>query len=290
MLVEMKIKDDSGVYMREENQDLAHSGKAYWNASITLSAAAQAYHSPERITSPYGCNPLDITLFVSCYNEEKFIVDTLATIVEAMKKLDKTYEIIIIDDCSKDHSVELVQNYIALHPEVAITLRANSKNKGLAQNYIDAAFIGRGKYYRFLCGDNSEPVETIVTVLSQIGEADIIIPYYTEFQDRVFYRQFLSKSYTWLINWISGNAIEYYNGLHIHLRYNVMRWHPNTRGFGFQASLLCSLISLGFTYKEVACITVERRGGRGNAVTWKNLRSVVHTMGSLFIRRLAPWV
>jgi len=268
-------------------QALSHSGKAYWDAPITLSTAAKCYHLAEHIVSPYKHNPIDITLFVSCYNEETFIINTLNTLVAAMKKLDKTYEILVIDDCSKDRSLELVQNFIAQHPDVPIILRANVKNKGLAQNYVDGAFIGRGKYYRLFCGDNSEPVETMVTVLSRIGEADIIVPYYLEFQDRVFYRQFMSKLYTKLINLISGNKIQYYNGLHVHLRYNIMRWHPNTRGFGFQAALLCSLIEQGFTYVEVPTITIERRGGRGNAVTWKNLRSVVHTMLSVLMRRIA---
>jgi glycosyltransferase involved in cell wall biosynthesis len=205
-----------------------------------------------------------------------------------MKRLDKTYEIVVIDDCSKDRSLELIKDFIAEHPDIFIILRANLKNKGLAQNYIDGAFIGRGKYYRLICGDNSEPVETLVTVFSQMGEADIVVPYYEEFRDRVFYRQFLSKLYTKILNLISGNKIHYYNGLQIHLRYNIMRFHPSTRGFGFQAALLCNLLKLGFTYVEVPTITIERKGGRGDAVTWKNLRSVVHTMLSVFMHRIAP--
>ena len=46
-------------------------------------------------------NPLDITLFVSCYNEANFIAETLVEAVRAMEVIGKTYEIIIIDDYSK---------------------------------------------------------------------------------------------------------------------------------------------------------------------------------------------
>ncbi|TAK77586.1 MAG: hypothetical protein EPO11_02475 [Gammaproteobacteria bacterium] len=69
-----------------------------------------------------------------------------------------------------------------------------------------------------------------------------------------------------------------------------MRWHPNTRGFGFQAALLCMMLDLGFSYQEVSCITIERRGGRGNALTWKNLRSVAHISLSILFRRITTWV
>lgn len=262
---------------------------SYWNGTLTLSDGAKRYQDEKSITAPYENNPLDLTLFVSCYNEEAFITGTLNTIVDAMQIVGKTYEIIVIDDCSKDHSVQLVQDYIREHPDINIILRVNHRNKGLAQNFIDGAFIGRGKYYRLICGDNAEPIDTIVKVLSRIGEADIIIPYYVEAQGKSGTRQLISKTYTKIINALSGHRLHYYNGLHVHLRLNIMRWHPTTRGFGFQALLLCTLFDLGFTYVEVPCVTIELRGGGGNALNWKNLRSVMHTMLSVLMRRVSPW-
>jgi glycosyltransferase involved in cell wall biosynthesis len=268
---------------------MSNLGKNFWDADVTLTTSAQQYHRPESICSPYDGNPLDLTIFVSCYNEEEFISDTLATIAKAMELVNKSYEIIVIDDGSKDKSVALVQAFIAARPDLNVILRINKKNKGLAQNYVDGAFIGRGKYYRLICGDNAEPVETIVSVLKLMGEADIIIPYYVSAEGKSLYRRSVSRTYTKIINFISGNNIEYYNGLQVHLRHNVMRWHPNTRGFGFQAGLLCLLFEIGFTYKQVPCVTIEKRGGGGNAITLKNLRSVVHTMASILMRRIAPW-
>lgn len=261
----------------------------YWDCELSLTPSALQFHNVKNITSPYDDNNVDITLFVSCYNEEVFIENTLNTIVEAMKLIGKSYEILIIDDCSKDNSLVLVKKFIEEHPEINIILKANKKNKGLAQNFIDGAFIGKGKYYRLICGDNSEPIETLVKVIGMMGEADIIVPYYIEAQGKSNFRQFVSKTYTKLINLISGNKINYYNGLQVHLRYNIMRWHPTTRGFGFQAALLCGLMDLGFSYKQVPCVTIEQRGGGGNAITWKNLRSVMHTMLMVLIRRIAPW-
>lgn len=265
---------------------MSSAGKNYWDANIYLTNSAEHYHKPQSIRSPYDGNPLDLTIFVSCYNEEIFIEDTLSTIVEAMKIVGKSYEIIVIDDCSKDKSAELVQQFIKKHPDINIILIMNKHNKGLAQNFVDGAFIGRGKYYRLICGDNAEPTETIVSVLSMMGQADMIIPYYVSAEGKSLYRRSVSRLYTKLINLISGNNINYYNGLQVHLRHNVMRWHPNTRGFGFQAGLVCLLLEIGFTYRQVPCITIEKRGGGGNAITLRNLRSVAHTMASILMRRL----
>jgi glycosyltransferase involved in cell wall biosynthesis len=266
-----------------------YDGKNFWDASITLSASAARYCSAEMMKAPFENNVIDLTIFISCYNEEVFIVGTLNVVIKALNSIDKTYEIIIIDDGSKDRSVELVRSYIEQHPEVNIILRVNKKNKGLAQNYVDGAFLGHGKYYRLICGDNAEPEETIIKVLSLIGEADIIVPYYVSAEGKSLYRRSISKTFTGIINFVSGNKINYYNGLQVHLRHNVMRWHPSTRGFGFQAGMMCILLDMGFTYKQVPVITVERRGGKGNALTWKNLRSVMHIVLNILIRRVAPW-
>jgi glycosyltransferase involved in cell wall biosynthesis len=254
---------------------------------FTVSPAAARYHDADEIQSGSMGDKFDITFFVSCYNEEEFIVATLDTVQSAMDGLGLTYDIVVIDDGSRDRSCDLVERYIAENPNVSIVFRQNAQNKGWAQNYIDSAFIGKGRYHRAICGDNSEMVSTIRTVLQPLGEADIIIPYYVEVEHKTRFRHIVSSAYTFIVNLLSGNSLHYYNGLPIHRRYNIMRWHPDTRGFGFQAYILCLLLGQGATFKEVALSATERRGGSSNALTWRNLLSVTHTLSEIFLRRMS---
>lgn len=264
----------------------ASRGQQFWDGDIVLSRAAEALHSAEEITGPYG-GALDLTVFVSCYNEADYIVATLDAVRGAAAEAGLACEIIVIDDGSRDDSCRLVTTYIAAHPEERIVLRTNPVNKGLAQNYTDAAFLGCGKYYRLICGDNAEPRESIAAVFKAIGDADIIVPFYGSAAGKSLRRRLISKGYTSLVNLITGNRLHYYNGLAVHLRHNVMRWHSNTHGFGFQADLLCLLLDLGFTYKEVEIVTVEQRRGSSNALTFRNLLSVAHTLIEIGNRRLS---
>lgn len=254
---------------------------------ITVSAAAGQFHNAEDIQVGNLGDKFDITFFVSCYNESEFILDTLNTVKTAMVGLGLTYDIVIIDDGSKDGSPDLIRTYIAEHPDLSIVFRQNARNKGWCQNYIDSTFIGKGRYHRAICGDNSEMVSTLRNVLKPLGEADIIIPYYVEVEDKPFFRHVVSTVYTTIVNLLSGNSLHYYNGLPIHRRYNVMRYHPDTRGFGFQAYILCLLLGQGATYKEVALSAQERRAGSSNALTWRNLLSVSHTLSEILVRRLS---
>jgi glycosyltransferase involved in cell wall biosynthesis len=259
-------------------------------ADVVMTPAAERLHGADNPGS--GPRALDLTVFISCYNEEDFIIPTIQTVRDALNEIGSiSFEIIVIDDCSKDKSSAMVGNYIAASPDERVLLRTNRVNRGLAQNYLDAAFIGKGKYYRLVCGDNAEPQATMVAVFRELGSADVIIPYYVASEGRSLYRRALSNSYTTLVNLISGLRLHYYNGLAVHLRYNVMRWHSNTRGFGFQADIISLLVDQGFSFKEVPVKTIERRGGgSSNALTFKNLLSVAHTLVDLMFRRLANWV
>jgi glycosyltransferase involved in cell wall biosynthesis len=258
---------------------------------VAMTPAAAQLHEVATVLSPVTEAALDLTIFISCYNEASYIIDTLETVRAALSEVGGiSYEIIVVDDQSSDRSAELVEGYIRGHPDERILLRRNKVNRGLAQNYLDAAFLGKGKYYRLICGDNAEPQDTMIAVFREIGQADMIIPYYVSSEGKSLYRRLLSNTYSRLVNVIGGFRLHYYNGLAIHLRYNVMRWHPNTRGFGFQADIVCMLLDHGFSYKEVPVRTVERKGGDSRALTFRNMLSVAHTLVELFFRRLSHLV
>ena len=253
---------------------------------ITLSTAARAEHDEATLLRPESRDSaLDFTAFVSCYNEADLIVQTLDDIRAALGQVGLSYEIIVIDDCTKDDSAERIRKYIGEHPADRLILRRNLANQGLAQNYIDAAFLGKGRYYKLFCGDNTEPRDSIVQICSLAGQADIIIPSYSSVEGKHGFRKWLSGAYTRLVNLVSGNDVGYYNGLHLHRRYNIMRWHPNTRGFGFQADIICMLLEHGATYREVSVPAINRVASR--ALTWRNVLSVGHTLADILIRRLA---
>ena len=58
------------------------------------------------------------------------IRDSLDRVLEVELVNDITKEIIVIDDCSSDGTLALVQTYIQEHPQAAIRLAHHEKNKG----------------------------------------------------------------------------------------------------------------------------------------------------------------
>jgi len=230
---------------------------------------------------------IDVTVVISCYNEEAFITDTVDHVAAALRKVGCSYEIIVVDDASKDHSVRKLRDYLQAHPGEPITLKVNDVNRGLGNTYVEAAFLGKGKYYRLCCGDDSEPPEVLVNVLRRIGAADIVIPYQNqdEVAGKTKGRRLLSKTFTFLVNLIGGYRIKYYNGMAIHLRYNVLRWHPSSYGFGFQADMITRLLDEGASYIQIPSSSVDRKGTASSALGMRNVLSVNHTLLEISIRR-----
>lgn len=231
-------------------------------------------------------NQYEVTIFVACYNEEENIIGTLETIQTAFQELAATWEVVIIDDSSRDNSVAVIQDYLTRHPELPIRLFLNPINKGLGQNFVEAAFLGRGEYYCLIPGDNVLPKEPLLEMFRHMGEADMVIAY-QDIRGRTRLRYALSRLYTLLVNAITGYRIRYYNGMAIHRRYNVMRWHTNYHGFGFQADMIVRLLDEGFRCKGVEVVTHDRQKGASSALTLRNFFSVAHTLLDLFVRRVA---
>jgi glycosyltransferase involved in cell wall biosynthesis len=227
---------------------------------------------------------LDLSLFVACYNEEQNIVGTLDNIREAMQDLPLSYEIIVVDDASRDRSVEVIKEYTQQWPELRLTLVTCPKNRGLAHNFAEAAFLGQGRYYKLVCGDNVESKETLITVLSRLGEADLIVPYHKQCEGRSRFRVLLSRTYTRLINLLSGYSLGYYNGCGAFRRVDVMRWHSRTSGFGFQAELVICLLDQGASYCQVPIIARDRQSGTSTAMKLRNWLAVSRTLLSIAFR------
>ncbi len=229
---------------------------------------------------------IDITFFVPCLNEEENILPTIGTILGAVGEVGLTYEILIIDDNSADGTVRVVEAYMKEHPEVNITLRKNAVTRGLGRNYVEGAYMGKGKYYMLVNGDNAEPKETIVAVIGRLGSADMVIPYLGKNDDRTLLRRTISSAFTSLVNLLGGYSVKYYNGPVAHLRFNVMRWHSDTEGFAYQAEIITRLLDEGASYAEVPIANYDRSRGISKAFRVKNLFSVAHSLLQIFLRRL----
>jgi glycosyltransferase involved in cell wall biosynthesis len=229
-------------------------------------------------------NAVDVTFFVPCLNEEKHVVAVIEKLRSVCSDLSLSHEILVVDDGSNDATVERVTAYLDEHTDSPVRLLVNKVNQGIARNFVEAAFQGCGTYYRLVCGDDVEPSETLHAILSNLGTADIIIPYHTHVEGRSALRRIISKTYTKLVNAASGRKLRYYNGLPLYRRHDVMRFHVEATGLGYQAEFLLRLLQEKRTYKQIPLTAEDREGSV--ALSPRNFVSVGYTLFKILVKRI----
>lgn len=245
--------------------------------------------SSEADGTQYGLvNSVEISFFVPCYNEEKNVVGAVEKLVELAARSGLTYEILVFDDASQDRTIHVVESYCQAHPDIPLRLFANRPNRGVARNFVEGAFRARGKYYRLVCGDDVEPLDSHLALAGRIGEADIIVPYFTEIGGRKLHRHLISRLYTWLVNRVSGYRLRYYNGCPIFRRADVLRYHVEATGFGYQAEFLARLLREGKSFLEVPLISIDREGSA--TLNMRNFVSVGHSLLKIWLGRLRVYL
>jgi dolichol-phosphate mannosyltransferase len=227
----------------------------------------------------------DLTVFIPCLNEEYRVIGALDNIFESAGRKKIKIEAIVFDDGSTDSTARVVERYILENPLRKVKLIILKKNRGLGLNFIDGAFLAKGRYYRAVAGDNYEFPESHDSILESIGEIDIILPIYVDVKGRSITRTFVSGLFTRCVNFASGRKIKYYNGFAVYKTWQVRRYAIESSGFGFQAELITRLVQEGATYKEIMLPATAQPGSK--AISIKNFLSVSHSLFRILARRVA---
>ncbi|RZL47261.1 MAG: glycosyltransferase [Pedobacter sp.] len=90
-----------------------------------------------------------VTVVCLCYNHEKYVVETLNSVIN---QTYKNIELIIVDDCSSDNSVFVIREWLKNHPEVPFI--ANSENQGNTKAFNKAFKISNGAFIIDLAADD----------------------------------------------------------------------------------------------------------------------------------------
>lgn len=105
-----------------------------------------------------------ISFVVTSYNYAQFIEKTLESIKH---QTYKNFEIIIVDDCSTDNSVEIIEKFIQCNQDYRITMLTHDKNRGQFASMIDGLKAACGTFISFVDSDDillKEYAETHIKV------------------------------------------------------------------------------------------------------------------------------
>src|SRR5687768_3001760 len=159
-------------------------------------------------TLPAGEAP-EVSIFLPVYNEEPNLMPLHAKLDEALKTLDRSAEIVYVDDGSTDGSLKILREIAAVDPRVrVVALRRNYGQTAAMAAGIDAA---SGKVLIPMEADlQNDPVD-IQHLLQKLDESyDVVSGWRKNRQDKMFTRKIPSMIANRLISWIGGVPLHDY--------------------------------------------------------------------------------
>lgn len=106
---------------------------------------------------------MDLSILIVNYNTCRLTLDCLQSVVNSTTTY--SYEIIVVDNASSDHSVEsIVEQYPDVH------LIANGENTGFAKANNQAMAVSSGRYVLLLNSDTIVQPDTIQTMISYMDQ------------------------------------------------------------------------------------------------------------------------
>jgi glycosyltransferase involved in cell wall biosynthesis len=156
-----------------------------------------------------GRNAPEISLFLPVLNEEPNLRPLHVRIDEALAALNRTAEVIYVDDGSTDGSLEVLRELARLDPRVrVVALRRNYGQTAAMAAGIDAA---RGQVLIPMDADLQNDPADLGRLLEKLDEGfDVVSGWRKERQDKMVTRKIPSAVANWIISLIGGVKLHDY--------------------------------------------------------------------------------
>ena len=211
----------------------------------------------------------EISVVIPTYNEEAKISDTLKSVLAYLVKNFASFEIIVVDDGSCDHTLREVKKY----PEVKIL--QNLVNHGKGYTVKKGILASQGKLILFMDADSSTDISELKKLQVYINDFPVVIASRAIDQAQILQRQNLLKVF---LGRLGNKLIKYTLGLKINdtqcgfklfqtqtkilfEKLIINRW-----GFDFELLFLAKIFK--YSVKEVPVIWHNRLDSRVTSLAY----------------------
>jgi dolichol-phosphate mannosyltransferase len=216
-----------------------------------------------------------LSLVVPAYNEEAGLRQALAEADESLARLCADYEILVVDDGSRDGTAVIAAEEALRRPHVRLLRHAVNQGYGAAlRSGFEAARFER---VAFTDADCQFHLDDLALLLPLAETAPIVAGYRVDRQDP-WRRRFLSRGYNLLARTLLGTTVRDVDcALKVFRREALARLLPESPGFFVNTEMLTRARQQGLAVAEVGVRHRPRLHGRSTV----SLREVPRTLAHL---------
>ncbi len=148
---------------------------------------------------------LDLSLILPCYNSARFLAESVVSIRSALDRTPLRYELIFVDDASRDDTVAVIQQLVRGRADCRFV--AHTKNTGRGRAVMDGMRLGQGRVVGFVDVDLATPAHYIpllayAVLLDGVDVATGLRVHNLSFD--ILHRWLLSRGYNRLVRLLLG--------------------------------------------------------------------------------------
>lgn len=140
-----------------------------------------------------------LSLFLPTYNEQENIARTVEDADAVLKKVAKEYEILVVEDGSKDQTAQVVKDLIKKNKHVRMI--QHKPNRGYGGAFKSGLYGSQQELVSFIDSDGQFDYSEVTKLLRHIDKYDLVIGYRIKRQDSLFrnLNAFLWKIWMWFL-------------------------------------------------------------------------------------------
>lgn len=211
-----------------------------------------------------------ISIVIPCYNEEKRIGKTLKKVISYMEKKNHDYEIIVVDDGSKDRTIEVVNSIKNKKTRII----RNKKNLGKGGTVRNGMLHASKRYALFSDADLSTPIEELEKFIRLKDRYKVLIGSRALKKSDIkikqpFYRVLMGRVFNLMVQLIVVWGVK-----DTQCGFKMFRKDASRKifsrqafnGFGFDVEILFIAKKLGYKIKEIPVVWLNSPETKVSAV------------------------
>lgn len=230
-----------------------------------------------RDTFPYH---LFLSLCLPVYNEQDNIEDTLDSACAILPEFVERYEIVVVDDGSRDKTAEVLSRYARMNPQVRLV--AHAQNQGYGGAVTSGLRAAEGDLIVFTDSDGQFSFLDLPQLLTRLEGADVVIGYRCQRADR-WMRLFNAWAWNRLIRLVLGVRVRDLDCAFKLFRRSVIECLSLTsRGAAINAEILAQCVHGGLTIRETPVTHYPRYSGAPTGAAVKVILRAFRELPSLW--------
>lgn len=220
-----------------------------------------------------------LSVFFPAFNEGKNIKETVLLAKKVLIKVAKKWEVLVVDDGSKDNTADIVKNISEIEPRVKIV--SHQRNLGYGGALQTGFYSTKYDWIVYNDSDGQFDFSEISRFIPVMDSADLLIGYRIKRKDS-FYRLILAKGWSLLVFIFFGLRLKDVDCGFKMIRREVLKKIPkleSERGGMINAELAIKVKNAGFRIKQVGVTHYPRRAGRA---TGSQIRVIIKSFIELF--------